>query len=492
MFYTFNDQLRKYLAEGQFRKQVLHGGVWLGAGTVFAQLFRFCRNILLARILAPDVFGAMAIIISVSSMIDTFSEIGIREAVIQSPNGHRRDYLNSALWFSAVRATVSYAVVYALAPFIARMYRNPELADLARLALAGVIFRGVMSPAAFAALKRMEYRRWTILQYGSSMAGTVITVVLALAMRDVRALALGFALEFVILAAASYVLFPFKPQLRIRRHSARELLKFSKGVFGLAFLNLIYLRADILVLGKLISQEQLGIYAIAIYLAQIPSTFVLNYQAQILMPVFSQLQNQFSRVNSILAKGVFWLSLLAVPACVFVALSGRTFLALLYGKQYMSGFWPFFIAVLIAFVNIANAQITTAFYAFGKPHLHRLCLLIMAALMLALVYPAAHLLGTAGTQLAALLAISVGYAIQLWQIKRLTGFRVYANKLSMLRLAGPVLILIVAIVLRGWVTFSGPATNLLLGTIAALLALAAAVLPVLGLNRNLWRAAAAN
>ena len=484
--------LRRYLGHGQLRSRMLRGGVWLGAGTAAAQSFRFLRNIFLVRILSPESFGAMAIVISISSMMDTLTEIGVREAIIQSPNGSRREYLTSALWFSAGRAFISYVLIYLLAPLISHVYRNPELTGLTRVALLGIVFRGVMSPRAFVALKDMDYKRWAILQYGSSIAGTLITIALALAIHNIWALAIGFASEFFILAVASYFLFPFWPDLYIPRRSARELLQFSKGVFGLSFLNLIYLRADVLVLGRMVPAEHLGVYVIAIYLAQVPAAFILNYQAQILMPAFSQLQSDAARTNSILSRSAGMTGLLAIPVAVFVLLSGRTLLSLLYGNTYTAGFWPFLIAIVIAFVNIANAQITTAVYAAGKPQLHRTCLLAMASLMLALIYPAARYLGTAGAQLAALIAIILGYGIQLQQMRSLTGFRLRLDWSRSRQFVGPLMVFCTAILGRSLVVDWRPATNILLGAGAAAIALASGAAVVVHRNRNRWSAVTAN
>jgi O-antigen/teichoic acid export membrane protein len=222
----------------------------------------------------------------------------------------------------------------------------------------------------------------------------------------------------------------------------------------------------------------------AIYLAQVPAAFLLNYQAQILLPVFSQVQSEAERTNSILRKGTSLLLFLVVPALVFVALSGRSLLSLLYGAAYAFGFWPFLIAAIIAAINIANAQLTTAFYAAGKPQLHRQCVAIMALVMLLFIYPAAHWGGTAGAQLCALAAMIVGYAIQLRQARSLSGFRLRISKRLGVRLAGALVVLAIAVLVRGAVSFSTPAFNLLLGGFAAALTLFAGIF--LSYRRDRW------
>ena len=485
MFSDSIERLKTYVGGGRLRAKALRGGAWLGLGSVTAQVFRFGRNILLTRLLAPESFGVMAIVLSVSSMMDTFTEIGIKEAIIQNANGHEEEYVNSAWWLSFVCWVVIYALVFIFAPQVASFYHNPALTSLMRIALLSVVLNGAMSPRAFVALKLMNFKKWAIISYGSSLAGTLLTIGLTLVLRNVWALAIGFAAEYAVLCLASYALCPFRPTYRIHKDSARELLTFSRGIFGLSFLNLIFARTDIFVLGKLVSADQLGIYTIATYLAQVPASFAMTWLGQILMPMFSHLKEDYARVNDALGKVTSTIVVLFMPAFIFVLLAGHTLLSVLYGPRYAGAFWPLAVAVLVAFVNIANGQITTVLYAAGKPHLHRLCVLIMAIVMIVLIYPAVHYWGLAGAQLAAFAAIVVGYTIQLRQIKTLTGFRFSQySKTFAVSLAGALCVLGLALMAHPTLKFSGPLFSLIYGASTSMLALAVSALVFVRQIRN--------
>jgi O-antigen/teichoic acid export membrane protein len=485
MFSEIISRIRSYVGGGPLRAKAMRGGAWLGLGSITAQVFRFSRNILLTRLLAPESFGVMAIVLSVSSMMDTFTEIGIKEAIIQNANGHEDGYVNSAWWLSFVRSLFIYGLVFIFAPQVASFYHNAALTSLMRIALLSVVFNGAMSPRAFVALKLMNFRKWTVIQYGSNIAGTLLTIGLTFVLRNVWALAIGFAAEYAVLCLASYILCPFRPSYRINKDAARELLRFSKGVFGLSFLNLIFARTDIFVLGRMISADQLGIYTIATYLAQVPASFVMNWLAQILMPMFSLLKEDYARINDTLAKVTSAIVVLFMPALIFVALTGHTLLSILYGSRYAAAYWPLVLAILVAFINIANGQITTVLYAAGKPQLHRICVAIMAIVMVVLIYPSVRYWGTPGAQLCALVAIIVGYSIQLGQIRSLTGFRFsqYARRFAV-GLSGALCVFGLALIARPALEFSGPLFSLIYGTSAAMLALAVSAFVVVRTTRN--------
>lgn len=420
--FSFLGDLRKTLLGGTGLKgHAFRGGTWLGIGSVFEQVFRMGRNILLTRLLAPEAFGVMAIVYSASSMVDMLAEIGVKEAIIQNPKGQDSRFVNSAWWLAFGRGIGIYALLFAAAPLVARFYGNPELVPLMRVALLSVVFLGAQSSKAYVALKEMKFKHWTIIQSGGGILGSLIVVLLAFFVRSVWALAIGYAAENCLRCVASHVICPFRPKLELDRESVRELFRFSKGVFGLSFLNLIFSRTDIFVLGKLYPAAQLGIYTIAVYLIQVPTSFLIGVISQTLIPSFARIQEDYSRINRILVRATSVLLILGMPALIFVILSSRSLLSLLYGSRYAAASLPLMIAALVAIVNLMNNLITMIFYATGRPQLHRRCVLIMALLMIATIYPAVQHFGLAGGQLAALVAIVVGYVSQLLDIRRLTG-----------------------------------------------------------------------
>ena len=414
------------------RGRVLRGGAWLGSGSFLEQLSRFGRNMLLARLLMPEVFGTMAIVLSAGAAIDSFTEIGVREAIIQNPRGGEADFMNSAWWVSFVRALVLYALLFTAAPFIASFYGNPQLKPLLRFALLSLLFTGATSPGAYAAMKDMRFKRWAAINHGGAIAGVLLTVVLALMWRNVWALAIGFAAENLFRFLLSYVICPFLPRLRMARTCVREVLEFSKRAVGLPFLNFVFVRADIFVIGKLFAPAVLGLYSMAINVAQVPTAFVMNLLGQLLMPTFAHLQDDHRKLNDGLLRVTSLIACLGSPVVVFAAFSGGQILRLVYGARYATMAAPFVMGIFLVLINILNGQITTVFYAKGTPNLHRRAVGIMAAIMVVLIYPFVHWFGLVGAPAAALLAAVVGYGFQIARIRQLTGLRLgeYARALA--------------------------------------------------------------
>jgi O-antigen/teichoic acid export membrane protein len=459
---------RKLVAGRSLATKILRGGAWLGTGSTVEQVFRFVRNMVLTRLLAPEAFGLMAIILSISSAVDTFTEIGVREAIIQNPKGHEDRYVNSAWWLSLSRSLGLYVLVFISAPWIAHFYNNQEMTRLVRVALLSIVFVGATSSKAFVALKEMQFKRWAIIQHGGGLCGSVITLTLALFIRGVWALAIGFALENLIRCVVSYVICPFRPKLEIDKDSAKDLLTFSKRVFGLSFLNLVFGRTDVFVLGRLYPAAELGIYTMGIYLVQVPAGFVMNMLGQVLMPTFAQLQHDHRRTNQLLARVTSIVILLALPALVFLVVSGRNLLGIFYGRRYSAAYLPLVVAGFVALINVVNAQITTILYASGRPQLHRRCVAIMAAAMIILIYPLVKYFGMVGGQVACLISVLIGYFIQVIQVRELTGFHLTSQTKSFVVAAATSFsVLIILFAARGTTLMITPSSNIALGLAAS-------------------------
>jgi lipopolysaccharide exporter len=413
------------LSEG-LRAKAIWGGAWLGGGSVAEQAFRFSRNIVLARLLAPGAFGTMAIVMSSASLVETLTDVGAKGAIIQNPRGGEDAYLNASWWIGMGRAVFTYILIFILAPWISGFYGHAELSGLLRVALLSALFNGAMSPRSILQQKEMKFARWAGFMNGGAICGVILTVVLSFYVRDVWALAIGYASENAFRCLLSYILCPGLPTLRWDWAPARELLTFSRGVVGLGFLNLIIARADVFVLARLYSSTDLGLYTMGVSLIITPMTFLLGVVGQILLPGLARVQEETDRLNRILLEVTSWLMLLGMPAAVSICLCAPSLLKVIYGSRYGAAAGPLSLATAVVFLTVINAPITCVLFARGRPALHRVAIAVSAVTILAAIYPACRSLGTMGGQVAGLLAVVAGYVFQLTRMRRLTGFNLRA------------------------------------------------------------------
>ena len=421
--------IKKYLDGKSLKARAVSGGIWLGVGSGIEQGLRLVRNMILARILAPDAFGLMAIILAVNAAFESFTQVGIKEAVIQNTEGEEDTYLNGAWWLSFGRSVGLFILGVISAPWISNFYGISNDVIILQISFLSILFNGAMSARAYLAVKRMEYGKWVIISSGGGICGIITAIVCSFLLRNVWALVVGFIVEAGARFLLSFLICPFIPKLKFKRKHLHELFKYARGIFGLPILYLIFMQTDIFVIGKLFSKADLGLYSLAASLAQVPTQLITTLLNPILLPVFANRQDDKVWINQALIKSTKFIALLWTPVAFFIFLYGQDILSVIYSKHYAVVAVPFAILFANALIRTCSAPITNVYFAIGRPDLQRFFTGIRAVLMVILIYPAIKLFGLTGAAAAGLIALIISYCFQVWQINGLTKLdqRQYSN-----------------------------------------------------------------
>jgi O-antigen/teichoic acid export membrane protein len=194
---------------------------------------------------------------------------------------------------------------------------------------------------------------------------------------------------------------------------------------GFALKRLIIARADIFVLARLYSATTLGLYTVALSIVIAPSTFFTSLLSQALFPALSSFQDDKVRLNRIVIEVTSLMTFLGLPATIFMCLSARSLLTLLFGAPYAAATAPLTIACVVVFLTALNAMPTGVLLARGIPALHRQAVLASAGAIVICIYPASKFLGTVGAQLTAVLAILIGYSVQIIRLRSITRLKLF-------------------------------------------------------------------
>ncbi len=382
----------------------------LGVGTAFERGLKFVRYMIVARILAEGQIGLMAIVMVVATMFEAFTEVGIKQSVIQNKRGAEFDYLNVAWWFQVIRGMALFLIAYFASPWISAYYQKPELLRLLQVAFLALLFRGLVSPRAYVLEREYKFGKVVLLIQGSGILGALIAVVLAFILRSVWALVIGFVAEYVIMCAISYIFVPIKPSFKINRADLAELLRFARGMFGLPILTVIALKMDVLVLGKVVPEGELGMYFLATMFVQLPIFLFGRIVNPVLLPAFSEKQDDEHSLCNLILKTTRVSAIFGIPLTAFMTSCAGGILVLSYGPKYIAVAIPMAILSLMVLAQTQAPIFASAFLAAGKPHLHRRFTALRVAIIVGFLYPGVLYYGLIG---AAVVVVS-GYLIALF------------------------------------------------------------------------------
>jgi lipopolysaccharide exporter len=412
--------LNKFKGGTSLSARLAKGSAWLGMGSGVENVLRFARNMILARVLLPDAFGTMAILLAVSSLFDSLTQVGIPTAIIQHPEGDKDTFLNGAWWFSVVRGIFLVLIAFFIAPFIADFYKDPELVPMMRIVFLTLFFSSALSAKAHVAYKRMHFKQWIFIDQLGGIIGIVSAIVLSFIYHNVWALVSGFVIESIAKTVLSFIICPFLPRFKFDKYHMRDLMKFTRGMLGLPIFTFIFWNIDVFVIGKLYTAEQLGFYSMALNLAKTPYTLLSKFVFPLLMPAFSEMKDNMERLNKAIIKITDIFCWIAIPMIVFVFFYGKSVIELIYTSVYGVVAIPFALLFAYQILLSFNTPIAAAYLAMGRPAGLRFFTIIRAIIAAIMIYPATKYGGLIGAASAVLATMVISTVIQIFNLNKYT------------------------------------------------------------------------
>lgn len=346
-------KFKKLLAEDGMKARAVRGTLLTGFSTGAQNLIRLGGNLILTRLLFPEAFGLMAIVYVVLSAVRTFSDIGLTASVVQHEKGGDPLFLDTAWSLQIIRGLLLSIVIWLLAAPIAGFYEQPELAAILPVIGLSTFIQGFNSMQIATARRDLLLGRLTFLELAKQVLGLMATILLVMYFRSVWALVYGFLFGTVVLAVLSHLVLPGrKSRLGFHWPYARGMLQFGAFIFlssaGAFFLT----QGDRIILGKITSMEELGIYTIAFFLATVPILLAQALSNKIVFPLYarrSPWKSEANRRNVFKARRL--ITGITFAGLIFFALVGQALAEFLYDPRYHSA------GQMIALLAIAHMPI---------------------------------------------------------------------------------------------------------------------------------------
>lgn len=292
-------QIMKQLNKGQ----VLSGLFWRFAERCGAQGVSFVVSIVLARLLAPEVYGTVALVTVFTAVLQVFVDSGMGNALIQKKNADDRDF-STVFYFNITVCCILYLGMYLAAPYIAKFYNDSELTAVVRVLSLTLVISGVKNVQQAYVSRNMLFRHFFYATLGGTIGAAVIGVAMAYMGYGVWAL----VVQQVFNAAADTVILWITVKWRPKRTFSFQRLKglFSFGwkllVSGL--LDTVYGNLRQLLVGKIYSSSDLAYYNRG---QQFPNFIVNNINSSIdsvLFPVMSSVQDNRENIKNMTRKSI--------------------------------------------------------------------------------------------------------------------------------------------------------------------------------------------
>ena len=296
-----------------------------GASTVF-MLF-------LARLLAPEAFGLIAMATVVFELAGVLINSGLGQALIRSKEVSDID-LSTVFLTNLALSLLAFSAIFASAPFVASFYSQPELTALIRV-MGLVVFINAAKLVQTAVLtRRMDFKsQMKANAVGTGMSG-VLAVTAAYSGWGVWSLVVQMLSQAVTSAAVLWWASSWRPNWAFSRESFSRLFAFGRSLLAEGLLQVAFLNSYILVIGRFFSAELTGLYYFAQKLSNLVSKQLTNAVQQATFPALATLQDDNAALRHKYRQIMQLMMFLIAPIMALLAGLSPALFALLFDERW--------------------------------------------------------------------------------------------------------------------------------------------------------------
>lgn len=278
------------------KKKVIFGFFWRFSERIVAQSISLIVSIVLARLLLPSDYGAVALVMVFITIADVFVNSGLGNALIQKIDVDNIDF-SSVFYINIMMGLILYLILFLIAPLVAKFYDMPVLQPGLRVLAIRIPIASINSVQQAYVSRNMLFKRffWSTL-FGTLVSG-IVGIILAYHGFGVWALIIQYLTNTCIDTIVLWFTVKWRPQLVYSWERAKKLISYGWKLLVSGLLDTGYRQLRSIIIGKLYTSSDLAYYNQG---DKYPSLVVTNINTAIgsvLFPAMAQYQNDREKVK---------------------------------------------------------------------------------------------------------------------------------------------------------------------------------------------------
>jgi len=309
---------------------------WTGFSTFIVSITQILQLSILSRFLIPSDFGLMAIVLVVVGFSQTFVDMGISNAIIYKQN-ISKNQLSTLYWINIFSGFLIFLFIFFISPLIAKFYNEPILLHLNRLVAISFIIQPFGQQFMVLLQKELRFKEISIIEVISKTTSLLISVIFAYFGYGIYSFIFG-TLGAIFLQTCLYFLIGLKDfgiSFTFSFKEINEFLNFGLYQMGEKTINYFNFQIDVILIGRLLGSEQLGIYNIAKQIIIRPSSLINQIVTKVSFPSLALIQNKTEKLKGIYLKIINYLSMINFPLFALIYVFANDLILILFGEAYV-------------------------------------------------------------------------------------------------------------------------------------------------------------
>ena len=292
-------------------------------------------QIILARLLSPEAFGVLAILLVVTQISDSIAQSGLGMALIQKSDSNESSY-STAWWLSLGLAAVLYMAVFLAAPSISAFYSMPDLIVYLRVLGVIVFFNSANSIQRSFLERSMNFKSIFVATTFAALVSGVGGIVLAFLGFGVWSLVAQSLLQSIFICIVMWVQISWKPAFVFDAAQARSLFGYGWKICITGILNVFYSGISELIIGRACSAGELGLYSQGRKYPTAAIGVMSNSIANVLFPMFSAIKGDVEALRGVIRRGLTLGTFIVAPVSLLAAVVAEPLVAVLLTEKWLA------------------------------------------------------------------------------------------------------------------------------------------------------------
>ena len=350
------------------KQSVITNFIWRFMERGGTYVMNFIVSVVLARLLDPSLYGTVALVTAITTILQVFVDSGMANSLIQKKDTDDLDY-SSVFYFNLAFCLLLYAGLFFCAPWISRLYRIPELTPIVRVLGLTIVVSGVKNVQQAYVAKTMQFRRFFFATLGGTVFSAVVGITLAYLGYGVWALVFQQLLNVTVNTAILWLTVGWKPKRMFSWKRLGGLISYGWKLLVSQLLDTAYLKLYQFIIGLRYSTADLAFYNRG---DQFPNLIMENTSASldsVLLPVLSSEQDDRVRVREMTRRAVKVSTFVLMPLMAGLAACAEPLVRFLLTEKWLPcvpymqlfclnyAFWPVHTANLNAIKAVGRSDI---------------------------------------------------------------------------------------------------------------------------------------
>lgn len=393
---------------------------WVVISSVSLKFLQIVSSIILIKLLSPNIFGVVTLIISFLFLVQGSMNLGFDAALIQKD---KIDTLFNCAWtLEIIKSTILSFLMFFCIPFINFFFEIENINTLIYIVCLIILIDGFKNIGMITYRKELNFKVQFFYELIPSLINILFSILFAYFYRNAESILLALLVSKFSTLVLSYFLHSLRPKIEFNIIKFKSLFNFGIWITISSLISILRLQGMNFFISKFFGFNYLGIYNRSSSFSEEIFNQFSNITWKIGFPLFSKAKNDINLFNTFYKNTLKLLTILVFPLTFLIYFSSTYFVDILFDEEWalMSSLIKLFCVLGLLSVILIPSGIL--FQSIGKPKISTKLNLYLNLFTIIVLYPFTSTYGIQGVIYSLIFSVLFIYPFHYFELRKFVHF----------------------------------------------------------------------